>query len=140
MTVEAGHRHGLYHEKGLGLPKDPESTLGISLRSRRLEQSIIPKIFPSRPIVAAVGEEAVEEGHRVIVIAHPRSADEVVIQRRHFGEVGLPLEGPQFNPDPQVFPEHGLDLHAGLLVDPRPDIEGVFNGWKPPPFGISGLG
>ena len=39
-----------------------------------------------------------------------------------------------------MLPEHGLDLHAGLLVDPRPDIEGVFNGWKPPPFWIPGLG
>jgi hypothetical protein len=37
MAVEARHRHGLFHQKGLRLAKDFEPTLGIGLRRRRLK-------------------------------------------------------------------------------------------------------
>lgn len=105
------------NENGFGLREKLEAGLGIWFGLSAGEEGIVGGIGPAGPVIAPTGDEAIEKGVGIIVIADPAGAGEIEIKFVEGAEVGGPFLVAQFDFDPEDTTPLGLNLNGDLLVE-----------------------
>src|SRR3954469_21814397 len=71
VKIDGNNRRCFPGQQRFGLLKKLSAFVRVFLKAGLPHQGIISRAFPSRPIVAAVAGEQIEESVRVVVVANP---------------------------------------------------------------------
>ena len=108
-VVINGNDGGFVHQDRLGLLVQIITLLVVRSAIGFGEQAIIFPVGPAGLIVAAPGDEHVDERFRIHIIRDPGKAADLVIQRSLIVQVHLPFLVFQFDIDVQILLPHLLD-------------------------------
>ena len=96
---------------------------GVGFGESSAQKGVVGGVRPTRSIIAAIGDEAVEEGVWIIVIPHPTGTCDIKIQFVQGAQVGGPLLVAEFDFHPENTPPLGLNFYRNLFVQFRFIVE-----------------
>ena len=117
VEIERTHGHLLIHEDFLGAAQDVVARGGVDRGGGLGDESVVFRIAPAGAVVAAAGDEHVEERVGVGVVADPARAGDVVVERAQRAQVNLPFLAQELDVDPEFAAPHALQLHGDGLVE-----------------------
>ena len=122
-VVEGNDGEGLGDENGFGLSEELEAAGGVGFGQGGSEERVVGGVGPAGAIIAPAGDEAVEKGVGIVVIANPAGAGDIEIEFIERFEVGGPLLVAKFDFDPEDTFPLGLDFDGDLFVQFRFIVE-----------------
>ena len=121
--VNGDDREGLGNKDGFSLLHELEAAGGVRLGESRSEKGVVGGVGPTRTIIAATCDKAVEKSIRVVVISDPAGAGYIEIEFIEGAKVGSPLLVAEFYGYAELAFPLGLDFDGELLVELRFIVE-----------------
>ena len=115
--VNGDDREGLGDENGFSLLHEMQAACGVRLGESGGEEGVVGGVGPTRTIIAATCDKAVEKSIRVVVISDPAGAGDIEIEFIERAKISSPLLIAEFYGDAEFAFPLGLNLDGELFVE-----------------------